>query len=152
MNLKSSITALLISVVTVSPVSAQSEIEDARRILEEVAKGGDVNPTEVRQAMEDTTCYGLSSVAETMMRSRQNGRSMSQLLQRVSAQDVRPELISFQREVVIEAFETPQYQSPSVKENAISDFRDRWDVYCRKNIDQVSKIQTGTSISEIFPK
>jgi len=146
MNIKAMITAggVLLGVIYPFEIFAQSD--ESSRIMRDAAEGREYDPEAFRQAVEDTACNLTASNAESFMSSRQSGVPLNEVLETVSAQRQRQEYTQFQREVVLQAFEIPRFNTPSMQQNAIMDFRNEWDVYCRRNLDEIAIIITGSPI------
>lgn len=79
-------------------------------------------------------CQELGTLAETIMGHRQNGATMSDMMQRLEAVDVLPVFKEMGRAVIMDAFSEPQYRSPGYQAQAIRDFRNAVELTCYQNM------------------
>lgn len=81
-------------------------------------------------AAEDWTakCKSVSELAQTIMKSRQAGVSMSSLID----MEIDPGIRALVTNMVMEAYDSPRYNTEDIKQQTISDFRDEWYLKCAK--------------------
>lgn len=78
----------------------------------------------------DVKCAAISALAESTMTARQNGVSMSYMMDMVGESE--PWLVEIARPLVIAAYEHNRYHSWKVQRQKIEDFRDEWHLTCIK--------------------
>lgn len=82
-------------------------------------------------APNDATCAVAAKAAAAVMRSRQDGTSLADLL---AAVETSPEEIrKLGRELVIGAFEIPRFSSEDAKERQVEEYRDKIHLICLKS-------------------
>lgn len=84
-----------------------------------------------RSQTNDEVCVLMAKHAETIMRSRQSGASLTGMLEIAHNTDY-PGLAEIGRALVISAFEVPRFNSDEVKQQQINDFRDKVHLACIK--------------------
>lgn len=72
---------------------------------------------------EVVTCEDYGELAGLIMRSRQAGVPLAQMMAIVRDDPVM-------REAALMAYETPRYNTDSIRQREIADFRDSWTVIC----------------------
>lgn len=75
-------------------------------------------------------CNSISSLAETIMKQRQNGAPMSEMMR--IAGEAGGALGKVGEELVIMAYEKPRYRTENYQQRAIEDFRDSAHLECVK--------------------
>jgi len=82
------------------------------------------------KASDDLTskCKSISTLAGTIMKARQAGTSMSEMMEVKIGPDVKDLATS----MIVSAFETPRFNTEKIKQETISDFRDDWYLKCVK--------------------
>lgn len=74
------------------------------------------------------TCAAWGSLAETTMKARQDGVSLSDLMGAADRAD--PEIGAIIRAMVLTAFEKPRFTTPTVQQRTIADFRNDVELGC----------------------
>lgn len=81
------------------------------------------------QNTQDEFCNTANSVAEIVMKQRQNGVAMADIYATTS--DVKPQLAKdFIRAVIKDAYKKPRFNSPEYKQKAITDFKNEIFLSC----------------------
>ena len=75
-------------------------------------------------------CPSLGDMAEQIMRARQRGVSMSEMMQLMPVDDGSDPVIPVARLMVISAFEGPRFQTERHQWRTIEDFRADWELIC----------------------
>jgi hypothetical protein len=78
-------------------------------------------------------CNSIASYAETAMTKRQEGFLMVQMMEIAIGSD-SDNVNEFGRTIIIEAYEHPRYSTTEFQREAIADFRDRWYLWCAKQV------------------
>lgn len=68
-------------------------------------------------------CTIIGNLSESIMKARQNGVSMSDIMNMPSA-------TSLGKAMTIDAFKEPRYSTEEFKQRAITDFRANWELAC----------------------
>lgn len=74
-------------------------------------------------------CGGTSSMAKSVMTSRQSGVAMSKLMEATSSDEAVNDLGAL---MIEQAYDSPAYGSPEYKNKAATDFENRWFSNCLK--------------------
>lgn len=75
-------------------------------------------------------CPSLGDMAEQIMRARQRGVSISEMMQLMPVDDGSDPVIPVARLMVISAFEVPRFQTERHQWRTIEDFRAEWELIC----------------------
>lgn len=75
-------------------------------------------------------CIVMGTIAETVMEYRQEGGSMSNMMQVMSNMDSDPALTELSMQIVRDAFEIPRFSSPEYQRREIVDFRNEVEAVC----------------------
>lgn len=86
-----------------------------------------VSPMAVAESKDRDICIMSSEVAEKIMRVRQKGVSLTDLMQSFSDPISKSGVVY---EIILNAYETPIYYSDSARRNAIRDFKNFVAVEC----------------------
>lgn len=78
-------------------------------------------------------CASIGYFAGTLMEKRQEGATMSELMKIVTSAEGPQQLISIAREMVIAAYEKPQYSMAANKADEVNRFRNDWELKCYKD-------------------
>ena len=73
-------------------------------------------------------CTAIGDAAENVMTTRQNGVPLSQVLEAAT----QPDMPSFAPVMVLKAYEKPLYNTEQYRLQAISDYREVWEMACYK--------------------
>lgn len=76
-----------------------------------------------------STCIKFEELATKIMRDRQAGTPVGQVLARTGGDDLL-------RKVVLEAYDTPRFGSDKYQQRAITEFANKWAVECYKSLEQ----------------
>jgi len=79
---------------------------------------------------ETDICPGLGGLAESIMRNRQDGVSMSEMMQIIPPDDGTDPVLPLVRVMIISAFEQPRFQTDRHQWREIQDFRADWELAC----------------------
>ncbi len=85
------------------------------------------------QAEKDALCNGMARLSETIMTHRQNGADLSVILGAITAtvgENSTDPMAVLARELVIEAYDRPQFQTADAKSRSISRFKNETHVTC----------------------
>ena len=80
---------------------------------------------------KEELCEAISSFANTVMASRQDGVSIQRMLATVNGSDTIHRLM---KKIIVNAYESPAYSTSSVKQKSITEFENKWTVYCIKHV------------------
>ena len=83
---------------------------------------------------EADACASIGGFAEILMEKRQQGIAMSDLMKLVASAEGPQQLVSIARQMVIAAYEKPQYSVDANKADAVRQFRNEWELKCYKEI------------------
>lgn len=81
---------------------------------------------------EVDACASIGGFAERLMEKRQQGIAMSDLMKLVASSEGPQHLKNQARQMVIAAYERPQYSIDANKADAIQRFRNEWELRCYK--------------------
>lgn len=81
---------------------------------------------------EADACASIGGFAERLMEKRQQGIAMSDLMKLVASSEGPQHLKNQARQMVIAAYEKPQYSIDANKADAIQRFRNEWELKCYK--------------------
>lgn len=73
-------------------------------------------------------CKSVSGLAESVMKSRQAGISMSSLMDMASDPAIKDTVSA----MIMDAYEQPRFSTDQMKQETIADFRDAWYLKCAK--------------------
>lgn len=79
-----------------------------------------------QQAPSEHFCMQLSNTARASMKVRQAGIPLSELLDVLNQQDVDENLRSLLRTVTVGAYDIPQYTTPRIQQEAITEYENDW--------------------------
>jgi len=83
---------------------------------------------------EADPCASIGGFAERLMEKRQQGIAMSDLMKLVALGEGPQRWKSIARQMVIAAYEKPQYSVDANKADAVQRFRNEWELECYKEI------------------
>jgi hypothetical protein len=70
----------------------------------------------------ETKCLLVQQIAKSIMGLRQSGTDFDELWSASSS--------SFSREVIIDAFKMPAFSTEEMQKKVVSDFKNKWFIYC----------------------
>lgn len=81
-------------------------------------------------ALTDEECTQAAHLAESIMTARQNGTSLEKALSVLTDNVDDPAAVNAGKQLIIEAYKQPRYNSEEIQQRTIGDFRDNVHVAC----------------------
>ena len=80
---------------------------------------------------KDEFCEAISGFASMVMTSRQDGVPIQLMLAVANGSDTIHRLM---KKITVDAYESPAYSTSSVRQKSITEFENKWTVYCIKHV------------------
>jgi hypothetical protein len=81
---------------------------------------------------ELTECKSHSYLAGEVMTSRQSGQQMATVIDIVKAEAGNSRAVQIAQLIVVDAYESPRFSTEKYKARAISEFKNKWYLWCFK--------------------
>lgn len=86
---------------------------------------------------EDSLCQEVGSLAVTIMKARQIGVPMSEMMKAMNIKGAQPEKNELARYIVAEAYKKPAYSTKKAQKRAQDDFRNEQELICYENMKKI---------------
>lgn len=80
----------------------------------------------------EDVCESFGSTSESIMEQRQKGVPMSKLMKAIGGMDASEHFLATLKDIVIEAYEEPQYRGDDYTADAVRRFRNKVELDCYK--------------------
>lgn len=80
----------------------------------------------------DEACANVGHAAEAVMKARQNGVALQQVLDTMNKSQFSDDSTKAMRAMIMMAYDRPRFNTEENKQNAINDFRDQVQLFCMK--------------------
>lgn len=122
---------IAIAVIAVAP-AIPAQAQDSQK----------ASPQAQTQAMEKAgaiLCTAYEGLAGQIMENRQAQVDLSKMMSVAAGLDVPPEHAAFIKNMILEAYQSPAYESAEYQANAISEFKNRVSVACYNALMGITK-------------